>query len=438
MDARHDRSAPSPAGLALLRAMRSRNYRLFFIGQSISLTGTWLTRIATSWLVYRLTNSALLLGAVAFAGQIPTFLFAPLGGVLVDRLDRHRILLITQTLAMVQSFLLAYLALTETIGVWQILVLNAFQGGINALDTPARQAFVVEMVEDRADLPNAIALNSVMVNGARLFGPSVAGLLIATVGEGGCFLLDGFSYLAVIGSLAAMTLRPRGSASRKGQILEGVKEGFAYAFGFAPVRAIILLLGLVSLMGMPYTVLLPVFARDILQGGPTELGFLAAAPGVGALVGGVYLASRRTVLGLGRIIAIAGIIFSVALVAFSMSRVFWLSLLLLLVAGFGMIAQTAASNTILQTIVEEDKRGRVSSVYTMAFMGMVPFGSLLAGGLAGEIGPAHTLLLGGGCCLLGSALFATRLRALRRMVRPIYVRMGIIPEAVAAIQDSIQ
>lgn len=437
MDARHDRSALPPTGLALLRAMRSRNYRLFFIGQSISLTGTWLTRIATIWLVYRLTNSPLLLGVVAFAGQIPTFLFAPLGGVLVDRLDRHRMLLITQTLAMVQSFLLAYLALTGTIGVWQILVLNAFQGGINALDTPARQAFVVEMVEDRGDLPNAIALNSVMVNGARLFGPSVAGLLIATVGEGGCFLLDGFSYLAVIGSLAAMTLRPRGSASRKGQILQGMKEGFAYTFGFAPVRAIILLLGLVSVMGMPYTVLLPVFARDILQGGPTELGFLAAAPGVGALAGGVYLASRRTVLGLGRIIALAGGLFSAALMAFSMSRVFWLSFVLLLVAGLGMIAQTAASNTILQTIVEEDKRGRVMSVYTMAFMGMVPFGSLLAGELAREIGAAHTLLIGGGCCLLGSALFATRLRALRRMVRPIYVQMGIIPEVVSAMQDPV-
>lgn len=367
--------------------MRSRNYRLFFIGQSISLTGTWLTRIATSWLVYRLTDSALLLGAVAFAGQIPTFLFAPLGGV---------------------------------------------------LDTPARQAFVVEMVEDRGDLPNAIALNSVMVNGAPLFGPSVAGVLIATAGEGGCFLLDGFSYLAVIGSLAAMTLRPRGSADRKGQLLHGMKEGFAYAFGFAPVRTILLLLGLVSVMGMPYMVLLPVFARDILRGGPAALGFLAAAPGVGALVGGVYLASRRTVLGLGRIIVLAGIVFSVALMAFSMSRVFWLSVLLLLVAGFGMIAQTAASNTILQTVVEEDKRGRLMSVYTMAFMGMAPFGSLVAGGLAGEIGAAHTILLGGGCCLLGSALFATRLRALRRMVRPIYVQKRIIPEVVSAMQDSAQ
>lgn len=437
MDARRDRSAPSLGGLALLRAMRSRNYRLFFIGQSISLTGTWLTRIATSWLVYRLTNSPLLLGVVAFAGQIPTFLFAPLGGVLVDRLDRHRILLITQMLAMVQSFLLAYLALTETIGVRQILVLNAFQGGINALDTPARQAFVVEMVEDRGDLPNAIALNSVMVNGARLFGPAVAGLLIATVGEGGCFLLDGFSYLAVIGSLAAMTLRPRGSASRKGQLLQGMKEGFAYTFGFAPVRAIILLLGLVSVMGMPYMVLLPVFARDILQGGPTALGFLAAAPGVGALAGGVYLASRRTVLGLGRIIALAGGLFSAGLMAFSMSRVFWLSFFLLLVAGFGMMAQTASSNTILQTIVEDDKRGRVMSVYTMAFMGMAPFGSLLAGELAREIGVAHTLLIGGGCCLLGSALFATRLRALRRMVRPIYVQKGILPDVVSAMQDSV-
>lgn len=438
MDAWNERSALPPTGLALLRAMRSRNYRLFFIGQSISLTGSWLTRIATSWLVYRLTNSPLLLGAVAFAGQIPTFLFAPLGGVLVDRLDRHRILLITQTLAMVQSFLLAYLALTETIGVMQILVLNAFQGGINALDTPARQAFVVEMVEDPGDLPNAIALNSVMFNGARLFGPSVAGVLIATVGEGGCFLLDGFSYLAVIGSLAAMTLRPRGFPDRNAQLLQGMKEGFAYTFGFAPTRTILLLLGLVSVMGTPYTVLLPIFARDILRGGPVALGCLAAAPGLGALAGGVYLASRRTVLGLGRLIAVAGVLFSVALMAFSMSRFFWLSLLLLLVAGFGMIAQTAASNTILQTIVEEDKRGRVMSVYTMAFMGMAPFGSLLAAELTSEIGAAHTILAGGVCCLLGSALFAARLRALRRMVRPIYVQRGIIADAMSAMQGPPQ
>ncbi len=422
----------------ILRALRHRNYRLFFGGQGISLIGTWLTRVATSWLVYRLTDSALLLGVVGFAGQIPTFLLAPFAGVLVDRWNRHRILVITQTLAMVQSFLLAILALTGVITVWHIILLNVFQGLINAFDTPARQAFVVQMVEDKKDLANAIALNSSMFNSARLLGPAVAGILIAAVGEGICFLIDGFSYLAVIASLLAMTITAGKAEKTVPYVLHGLREGFNYAFGFAPIRAILLFLALVSLMGMPYTVLMPVMAKDVLHGDAHTLGFLTAASGMGALTGAVYLASRKSVLGLGKIIALAGSGFGLGLLAFSFSRHLWLSLLLMLLTGFGMMVQMASSNTVLQTIVDDDKRGRVMSFYAMAFLGMAPFGSLFAGGLASKIGAPMTIMIGGIACIFGAMMYARKLPALRELVRPIYVRMGIIPEVAWGIQAATQ
>lgn len=421
-------------GLKLIfRALQHRNYRLFFGGQGISLIGTWLTRVATSWLVYRLTKSVLLLGVVGFAGQIPIFLLAPFAGVLVDRWNRHRILVITQILAMVQSFLLAILALTGVITVWHIIILNVFQGLINAFDMPARQSFVVEMVEDKKDLANAIALNSSMVNAARLLGPAVAGVLIAAVGEGICFLIDGISYLAVIASLLAMTITARKAEKSGPYVLHGLREGFVYTFGFAPIRAILLFLALVSLMGMPYTVLMPVIAKDVLHGEAHTLGFLTAATGMGALTGAVYLASRKSILGLGKIIALAGSGFGLALVAFSLSRLLWLSLLLMLLSGFGMMVQMASSNVVLQTIVDDDKRGRVMSFYAMAFLGMAPFGSLFAGGLASRIGAPTTIMIGGVSCILGAIIFARKLPVLREMVRPIYVRMGIIPEVAWGI-----
>jgi MFS family permease len=422
----------------LFRALRYRNYRLYFGGQSISLIGTWLTRVATSWLVYRLTDSALLLGVVGFAGQIPTFLLAPLAGVLVDRWDRHRILVITQTLSMIQSLMLAILALMHVIAVWQIIVLSIFQGVINAFDTPARQAFVVDMVEQRDDLANAIALNSSMFNAARLLGPSLAGVLIATIGEGMCFLLDGISYLAVIASLWAMKLTPRNIERQPTRVLEGLKEGLTYAFGFAPIKAILMLIGLISLMGMPYVVLMPVIARDILRGGPHTLGFLMAASGVGALAGAIYMASRKSIRGLGKIMALSAGLFGLGLIALSLSRAVWLSLIVMFVTGFGMIIQMAAGNTVLQTIVEDDKRGRVMSFYTMAFLGMAPFGSLFAGGVASRIGAPNTILLGGVFCIFGSILFARKLPSLREIVRPIYVRKGIIPEVASGIQAATQ
>jgi MFS family permease len=410
------------------RALNHRNYRLFFGGQGISLIGTWMQQVAMSWLVYRLTNSAFILGVTGFLGLVPTFLLAPFSGLLSDRLNRHHILITTQTLAMMQAFVLAFLDLTTLISVRYLIVLILFLGFVNAFDAPARQAFVVDMVEKREDLSNAIALNSFLFNGARLVGPSIGGILISLLGEGMCFLLNGLSFLAVIVALLAMKITPKKREAQRTQVWQSLKEGFTYAFGFAPIRSILFLLGLISLMGMPYTVLMPIFARDVLHGGPHTFGFLMAASGVGAVAGAIYLASRRTVLGLGRIIVIASSIFGIGLITFSLSHVVWLSLLLLVLTGFGMMVQMASSNTILQTIVDDDKRGRVMSFYTMAFMGIAPFGSLLAGSLASQISAPNTLLIGGASCILGSFMFAKRLPLIRKLIRPIYLRKGIILE----------
>ena len=419
-----------------LRALSHRNYRLFFAGQSISLIGTWLTRIATSWLVYRLTGSATLLGLIGFCGLVPTFVLAPIAGVFVDRHSRHRVIVITQVLSMLQSFALAALALAHVITVAEIAALQLFQGVINAFDTPARQAFVVEMVEDRRDLPNAIALNSSMFNGARLLGPSIGGILIALIGEGGCFLLDGISYLAVIASLIAMQVRPWAAAGERQEVLHELREGFHYAAGSAPIRSMLVLLATVSLVGMPYTVLMPVMAAERLHGGAHTLGFLMAAVGLGALAGAVRLAMRRTVLGLGRTIMVTAATFGITLAAFSASRALWLSLPLLVVVGFSMMTQTASTNTILQTILEERMRGRVMAFYTMAVMGTAPFGSLIAGALAARIGAPWTIAGGGLLCSLAAGWFALQLPALRQEVRPIYQKLGILPQVAQGLQEA--
>ena len=416
-------------GVSLIfRALRYPNYRLFFGGQGISLIGTWMQRIAMSWLVYRLTHSVFLLGVVGFAGQIPTFLLAPFAGVLADRWNRRRTLIVTQTLALLQALVLAILVMTGTVEVWHIVALAIILGAVNALDMPVRQSFIVQMIEGKENLGNAIALNSSMVNAARLIGPSVAGILIAAFGEGICFLVNALSYLAVIAALLAMKIAPVRAQPYSGHVIEKLKEGFSYAFGFAPIRYIILLLALVSLMGMPYQVLMPVFAKDVLGGGPHTLGFLMGASGLGALVGTVFLAAKKGVRGFGLLIAIATAIFGIGLIAFSLSHVVWFSMLFVLVAGFGMMVQMASSNTVLQTVVDDDKRGRVMSLFTMAFMGMAPFGSLLAGVLANRIGAQNTLLMGGGVCIAGAALFATRLRTIRKTLHPVYCKMGMMPE----------
>jgi MFS family permease len=409
-----------------LRALESRNYRLFFTGQAISLIGTWMTQVAMIWLVYHLTNSALLLGVVGFSSQIPSFVIGPFGGIFVDRWNRHRILVTTQILAMIQSLALAVLALTGIIQIWHIILLSIFQGFINAFDAPARQAFVTEMIEKKEDLGNAIALNSSMFNGARLVGPSIAGLLIASVGAGMCFLIDGLSYIAVIASLLAMKLKSRQITVQTTNVWQRLKEGFIYAFSFPPIRAILLLLALFSFMGMPYMVLIPIFATKILDGDAETLGFLMMASGLGALMGGIYLSSRQTVVGLGKVIAFSPAVLGVGLIIFSQSRLLWLSLLMMLIVGCASILQIASSNTILQTIVEEDKRGRLMSLYTMAFLGILPFGNLAAGALASRIGAPNTVMLGGLFCILGSLIFAKQLPNLTRLIRPIYSKIGLL------------
>ncbi len=415
----------------LIPAFRSRNYRLFFLGQGISLIGSWMTQLATIWLVYHLTNSPLMLGIVGFTSQIPSFVLGPFGGVFVDRFSRHRTLIGTQILAMIQSLTLAVLALTGVIQVWHIIALSLFQGFINAVDAPARQAFVPELIEKRDDLANAIAINSTMFNGARLIGPAIGGLLIAQVGAAYCFLIDGLSYIAVIAALLAMNIKSNKYQVNSANPLKQIKDGFNYAFGFPPIRAILILSALVSFMGMQYTIIVPIFAEKILQGDAQTLGFLMAASGVGALSGGIYLATRQTVVGLGRLIAFGPTILGCGLIGFSLSRFLPLSLFSLLFVGLGTILQVAAGNTILQTIVDDDKRGRVMSIYTMSFLGTIPFGNLLAGFLANHIGATNTLIIDGIACILGSVFFVRQLPSLRRSIRPIYEQKGILTSGKA-------
>lgn len=422
----------------LERALAHRNYRLFLLGQGVSLIGTWMQQVAAAWLVFRLTNSAFLLGVVGFSSQIPTFLLAPMAGVLTDRWDRHRTLLVTQTLAMLQAVTLTVLVGLDAIEVGSLIALSAALGVINAFDMPTRQAFLVDMVPRRNDLPNAIALNSSMVNASRLVGPALAGLLIAVGGEVSCFLFNAVSYLAVLMALLAMRDLPRHAKKALQPVWQGLAEGVGYAFGFAPIRALLMLIALVSMMGMPLSVLLPVFARDLLQGGPGLLGALMAASGMGALSSALYLASRRHVLGLGRLMNIATAVFGLAMIVFALSRSVPLSLAALTVTGGCMMFQMAAANTLLQTIVDEDKRGRVMSLWVMAFMGTAPLGSLLAGTVANRFGAPVALEFAGGACLVGAFLFARSLPGLREQVRPIYERIGVLPLVANAAEMSAE
>lgn len=419
-----------------LRALRSRNYRLFFAGQSVSLIGTWMTRLAMSWIVYQLTDSAFLLGLTSFVGQIPAFFVAPIAGVWLDRWNRHQVLVITQVLAMIQSLALAVLAFTHYINLWWIIALALMQGLINAFDMPARQAFVIEMIEERADLGNAIALNSSMVNGAKLVGPAVAGMLVAVAGAGVCFLLDGISYIAVIWSLLAMRVRPAEPRIGQKSALQELAEGWKYVAGSPAIRSLLLLLALVSAIGMPYTVLMPVVAVDLLHGGAHTLGFLMAMSGVGALASAIGLAMRKTVIGLGKMIAISAGTFGFGLILLGVSRSLTISLLLMIITGFGMMQQMAATNTILQTIAADDKRGRVMSFYTLAILGMNPIGSLLAGSVGAKIGVPATMIWAGAICLAGSVWFYWKLPEIRRVIRPIYRELGILPQIAEGLQSA--
>jgi MFS family permease len=415
----------------LFRALRNPDYRLFFAGQGVSLIGTWVTRIAASWLVYRLTDSAFLLGLVGFFGQIPALVLAPFAGVYIDRWHRRHVLMVTQAMSMMQSLALAALTLTDTVTVVHVLFLQGFQGVVNAFDNPARQSFVVEIVENRADLPNAIALNSSLVNGSRIVGPALGGAMIAAVGEGYCFLLDGLSYVAVIGSLLAMKVRRGIPAPDATPVREAFKAGFRYVAEFAPVRSGLILVALVSMLGMPYQVLMPVMAKEVYGGGANTLGVLMMATGIGALAGTLYLAWRHTVVGLGRRIAQAAIAFGFALIIFAMSDRMWVALIMLPIAGGGFIIALAATNTVVQTLVPEHLRGRVMAFYTMAFLGTAPIGSLLAGLAAERIGAPATILAGGSACVLAGVWFRSALPRLREIVYPIYVERGllVIPDA---------
>jgi len=424
-----DRAMPDDASFArqsrlptVLRALRHRNYQLFFSGQFISLIGTWMQTVAQSWLVYRLTDSAALLGLVGFASQIPVLLLAPVGGSVADRFDRRGILVGTQTTAMGLALVLAGLTLSGWVQVWHIFVLAALLGVVNAFDIPTRQAFVVDLV-GRRDLINAIALNSSMLNGARMIGPAVAGLLIDTVGEGWCFFLNGISYLAVIAGLLRMQVTLRTPVPLPGSPSASIVEGFRYVRRTRPVRTLLLMLGLVSLVGMPYVVLMPIFADRILHGGPRGLGILLSAIGFGALAGALVLAMKKSLHGLGHWVALSALGFGVSLVLFSLSRSFWLSAALLLPVGFFVMVEMASSNTLIQSLVPDGLRGRVMAVYSMMFMGMAPFGSLLAGNLAEHLGAPATVAIGGVVCMAGAAVFGWHLPALRCETRQVIVAL---------------
>jgi MFS family permease len=408
-------------------ALRHRNFKLFFFGQSISVIGNWMTRMATTWLVYHLTHSALMIGVVSFAGQIVSFALGPVAGVWVERLPRRRLLIWTQAAAAVQSLALAALTLTHVINLWEIIALTTLQGLINAFDMPGRQSFLVQMVGDRNDLSNAIAINSSMANGARLIGPAIAGLVIAGFGEGWCFLIDGMSYFAVIASLLMMRIQPLDVVRSKASMYEQMREGWDYVRTFRPIRSILLLFSLLSLMGYSYAVVLPIFAAQVLHGGATTLGWLMGASGVGALTSALSLMLRRSVVGLSRMLQVASGVLGCALILFGFSHTLWISLMLMVFVGFGLMQGASVSNTIIQSLVPEDKRARAMSYYTMAFFGAAPFGSLLAGALASRIGAPHTVMITGAFCVAGSLWFTLELPKVNAVIRPVYEAMGLLP-----------
>jgi MFS family permease len=422
-DKRGAKTASPPKWATTLRALRHRNFQLFFSGQLISLTGTWMQSVAQAWLVYRLTGSALLLGTVGFASQIPVFLFAPLGGITADRVNRQRLVIATQTTSMILAGILAWLTRSGHIQVWHIFLLAGLLGVVNAFDIPGRQSFLIDMV-GKEDLMNAIALNSSMFNGARVIGPAVAGILVARIGEGWCFEANAISYIAVLIGLLLMKVRSAPRISNRSPI-EDIIEGFRWVNRTKIIRSLLLLIGLVSLVGMPYTVLMPVFADKILHGGARGLGILMGATGVGALFGALTLAAKTGIKGLGRWVTITCATLGISLFLFSFSTSFWLSAALLLPCGYSMMLQMACSNTLIQTIVPDHLRGRVMSLYSMMFMGMAPFGAFFGGALANRIGAPMTVAVGGIACVLGAIWFGRALPELRIEARRLIVAQGL-------------
>ena len=410
---------------ATLRALQYRNFQLFFSGQLISLIGTWMQNVSQAWLVYRLTGSSVALGAIGFAGQIPIFLFSPVGGIVADHYPRRLVVIATQTSAMLLAFALAALTLTETVRIWHIFVLSAALGVVNAFDIPARQSFIVEMV-GKPDLMNAIALNSSMFNASRVIGPAIAGLLVAAIGEGWCFFANGVSYIAVIAGLLLMHVARREKMSHTFSALANVAEGFRFVMQNPPVHTILALLGIVSMTGMPYVVLMPIFADRILHGGAALLGWLMGCSGVGALAGALLLASRTDLRGLGRWVAFSALGLGAALAAFSFSRVFWLSAMTLVMVGFTMMIENGSTNTLIQSMVPDRLRGRVMAVYSMVFMGMAPFGSLLAGAAAAKVGAPWTLCAAGAVAMAAAGVFFVRLPRIRSHARRLISEQQIV------------
>jgi MFS family permease len=420
------------------RALRHRNFQLFLGGQFVSLIGTWMQTVALGWLLYRLTHSSFLLGVAGFLTQIPSLALSPLVGVWADRWNRHRMVIGTQVLAMVQALGLAALVLTGTESIPAILALSLLLGVANAADVPARQSFMIELA-GRDDLPNAIALNSTIFNLARLVGPALAGPLLIRVGEGNVFLLNGLSYVAVLAALLAIRVPPRApGAGAAANVWAQLREGLGYVAGFAPIRALLLVLAMVSLVGTPNTVLLPIFAGDVLGGDAHTYSWLMGAIGAGALVGALHMASRRSVRGLSGTILRALTLFAASLVALAFCRSVWLAVPVLAVTGFGMMTHMASTNTMLQTLVDPGKRGRVMSFFTVAFMGTMPIGSLLVGAAAHRFGAPWTTGVSGVICLLTAAAFARARPALRDQIRPIYQRLGVLPEVAEGLQAGDQ
>lgn len=409
--------------VTLGRSLAGRNYQLYFSGQLVSMIGTWMQQLALSWLTYKLTNSPFLLGAVAFVGTAPAFFLSPIAGVLSDRFNRHKLIIFTQTTSMILAFVLAALAFSGQVQLWQIILIGILSGLVNAVDMPVRQAFVIDLVQDKKDLPNAIALNSSLMNLTRLLGPAVAGGVIAMFGEGVCFLANGISYIAVIAALLAMRFpKPAVVSPQTKSIALHIKEGFSYAFNFFPIRSLLLVSAVSSMAGMPLSTLMPALARDTFHGGASTLGYLMSASAVGSLLGTILLASRSSLRGIGRHIVVAMVAFSAAMMIFAFNRSFAAALVLLAVIGFGTMFQMAASNTLLQTLVEEDKRGRVMSIYSMCFMGMMPLGSLLAGSLASLVGSTVTIFVAGVLCLAVAAWLAGALPVMREAAHSVMVR----------------
>jgi len=421
---------------SMFRSLKYRNFRLFAEGQFLSLIGTWLQMVALTWLVYKLTNSAMMLGIIGFVGQIPMFIVAPFAGVFADKWNRHKMLLITQSLALIQALVLTALVFLDIIQIWQIIVLSFILGVINAFDMPIRQAFVFDMIEDhKEDVGNAVALNSSMVNGARLIGPSIAGILIATVGEGWCFLINSISFIAVVVSLLKMRIIEEPKHEKDLKVIKELKEGFVYSFTFGPIKHLIILLAVVSLVSTSVTLLAPIYAKEYLGGGAHTYGFLIAAYGSGALFGAMYLLNKKNVLGLGRLIIYAVIAFGISMILFSFSRIFIISSILIALAGLGTMLHIASTNTLLQTISEESKRGRVMSFYTMAFRGMSPFGSLFAGSAGSFLGAQLTLVLSGAISLVSVMVFYIKLPELRKLIKPIYENLGILPQVSKVVES---